>query len=165
MKVPSNIIIKGQYTSGDEFVDPNTNESYQGFYYQINESFFKGKVFSINAPKIIKKQDSNKLLDNPNTKTYSQLTGITSQQLETPQYVHLPFSKIGGSDYAESTFTKYFVKILNEYPIIIREVDKVAFQRLTDNSLYQTLAVNAPDLGKVDELDKVMPGLKAFLVG
>lgn len=165
MRVPNNIIIKGKYTSGDEFVDPTTNESYQGYYYQINESFFKGKVFSINAPKIIRKQDSNKLLDNPATKTYSQVSGITSQKLNSPEYVHLPFSTLYGSDYSESGVTKYYVKKLNFNPILIREVNKLAFERLTNDPLYQTLAVQSSDLNKLDELDKAMPGLKAFLIG
>ena len=165
MRVPSNIIIKGKYTAGDEFVDPNTNESYQGYYYQINDVFFKGKVFSINAPKIIRKQDSNKLLDNPKTKTYSQISGVTSQQLNSPEYVHLPFSNLAGSDYAESNIVKYYVKKLNFNPILIREVNKIAFERLTNDPLYQTLAVQSSDLNKIDELDKAMPGLKAFLIG
>ena len=165
MRIPNNIIIKGQYTSGDEFVDPNTNESYQGYYYQINESFFKGKVFSINASKIIRKQDSNKLLDNPKTKTYSQISGVTSQQLHSPEYVHLPFSNLAGSDYAESNTVKYYVKKLNFNPILIREVNKIAFERLTNDPLYQTLAVQTSDLNQIDELDKAMPGLKAFLIG
>lgn len=161
MRVPSNIIIKGKYTAGDEFVDPNTNESYQGYYYQINESFFKGKIFSINASKIIRKQDSNKLLDNPKTKTYSQISGVTSQQLETPQYAHLPIN----SDIRNipNNFIKYFVKQLNVYPILIREVDKIAFQELSNNPLYQTLAVEAYNLTELDALDKQMPGLKTFL--
>lgn len=165
MRIPSNIIIKGQYTSGNEFVDPTTNESYQGFYYQLNESFFKGKVFSINAPKIIRKQDSNKLLDNPATKTYSQLKGITSQQLESPEYIHLPFSTLIADDYSYISPTKYFVKQLNVYPILIREVDKIAFERLSNTPLYQTLAVEAFNFGEIDALDKIMPGLKDFLVG
>jgi len=165
MRVPNNIIIKGKYTAGDEFVDPNTNEPYQGYYYQINESFFKGKVFSINASKIIRKQESNKLLDNPKTKRYSQVSGVTSQQLETPRYAHLPFGSIAGNDFGESRFTKYFAKQLNVYPILIREVDRVAFQELSNNPLYQTLAVEAPSLDDLNALDKTMPGLKAFLIG
>lgn len=164
MRVPSNIIIKGKYTAGDEFVDPNTNESYQGYYYQINDVFFKGKVFSINAPKIIRKQDSNKLLDNPKTKTYSQVSGVTSQQLATPQYAHLPTNsiKVNLDDF---NLIKYFVKQINVYPILIREIDKVTFQELSNNPLYQTLAVEAYNLTELDTLDKIMPGLKSFLEG
>lgn len=162
MRVPNNIIIKGKYTVGDEFIDPNTNEPYQGYYYQINESFFKGKVFSINAPKIIRKQDSNKLLNNPKTKTYSQVSGVTSQQLSTPQYAHLPTNsiKVNLDDF---NLTKYFVKQINVYPILIREIDKVTFQELSNNPLYQTLAVEVYNLTELDALDKTMPGLKAFL--
>jgi hypothetical protein len=165
LRIPSNIIIKGQYTAGDEFVDPTTNDPYIGYYYQINENFFQGRVFNINASQIIKKQDSNKLLDNPATKIYSQLKGVTSQQLESPEYVHLPFSTLAASDYADSNITRYFVKKLNIYPIVIREVDKIAFQELTNSPLYQTLSVNSVDINRIDELDKTMPGLKAFLIG
>mgnify|MGYP003345914726 CR=1 FL=1 len=166
MRVPSNIIIKGKYTAGNEFVDPNTNDPYIGYYYQINENFFQGKVFSINAPQIIRKQDSNKLLDNPSTKIYSQLKGITSQQLESPEYAHLPYPPLVGNEYNGPVIVRYFVKKINVFPIIIREVDRLAFQRLTNDPLYQTLSVSSVDINnRIDELDKTMPGLKAFLIG
>ena len=165
MKVPSNIITTNKYTIGDEFVYPNTNKPYTGYYYEINGSFFQGKSFNPNSPKIIKKQDSNKLLDNPATKTYAQLTNVTSQQLSSPEYTHLPFIKIAASDYGDSDITRYFVKQLNTSPILIRETDEVSFQSLINNSLYQTLAVEETSISRLDELDKVMPGLKDFLVG
>lgn len=162
MKIPSNIIITGKYTIGDEFVLPNTNEPYTGYYYEINGSFFQGKSFNANAPKIIRKQDSNKLLDDPKTKTYAELANVTSQQLSSPEYTHLPFSKLGASDYGEDG-VRYFIKQLNLSPILIREVNATAFQSLINNSLYQTLAVDGANLSRLDELDKIMPGLKAFL--
>ena len=52
MRIPSNIIETGKYTVGKEFISTSDNKEYQGYYYQINESFFKGKVFSINASKL-----------------------------------------------------------------------------------------------------------------
>ena len=165
MKVPSNIITTNKYTIGDEFVFPNTNKPYIGYYYEINGSFFQGKSFNTNSPKIIKKQDSNKLLDNPSTKTYAQLTNVTSQQLSSPEYVHLPFTKLPASDFSDSDTIRYFVKQLNTSPILIRETDRISFQSLTSNSLYQTLAVKETDIFKLDGLDELMPGLKAFLVG
>jgi hypothetical protein len=165
MKVPSNIITTNKYTIGDEFVYPNTNKPYTGYYYEINGSFFQGKSFNTNSPTIIKKQDSNKLLDNPATKTYAQLANVTSQQLSSPEYAHLPFTKIPASDFSNSDIIRYFVKQLNTSPILIRETDGISFQSLISNSLYQTLAVKETDIFKLDELDELMPGLKAFLVG
>jgi hypothetical protein len=165
MKIPNNIITTGKYTIGDEFVFPNTNEPYTGYYYEINGSFFQGKSFNANSPKIIKKQDSNKLLDNPKTKTYAQLARVTSQQLSSPEYTHLPFSTLVASDYSESDIIRYFVKQLNVSPILIREINATTFQSLINNSLYQTLAVESANIHRLDELDKIMPGLKAFLVG
>jgi hypothetical protein len=164
MKIPSNIITTGKYTIGDEFVLPNTNEPYIGYYYEINGSFFQGKSFNANAPKIIKKQDSNKLLDNPKTKTYAQLSNVTSQQLAIPEYSHLPFSNLLPTDY-NGEGVRYFIKQLNLSPILIREVNATAFQSLINNSLYQTLAIESDNLPRLDELDKLMPGLKAFLSG
>ena len=164
MKIPSNIITTGKYTIGDEFVLPNTNEPYTGYYYEINGSFFQGKSFNTNAPKIIKKQDSNKLLDNPKTKTYAQLSNVTSQQLAIPEYSHLPFSNLLPTDY-NGEGVRYFIKQLNLSPILIREVNATAFQSLINNSLYQTLAIESDNLPRLDELDKLMPGLKAFLSG
>jgi hypothetical protein len=166
MKIPSNIITTGKYTIGDEFVLPNTNEPYIGYYYEINGSFFQGKSFNANAPKIIKKQDSNKLLDNPKTKTYAQLANVTSQQLAIPKYSYLPFFSFIATDYDEGDI-RYFIKQLNFSPILIREVNVTTFQSLINNPLYQTLAVGVggADFSRLDELDKLMPGLKAFLEG
>jgi hypothetical protein len=160
MKIPTNIITTG-YTIGNEFIYPENNNPYVGYYYKINNSFFQGKVFNSNAPQIIKKENSNKLLNNPKTKTYSQIKGITSQQLESPEYNYLPFSGILNNPNS----VRYFVKKVNVYPIIIKEVNEDTFQELSSDPFYQTISVNFINIDKVDELDKIMPGLKDFLVG
>ena len=165
MRVPSNIITTNKYTIGNEFVSPNTNEPYTGYYYEINGSFFQGKSFNPNSPKIIKKQNSNKLLDNPNTKTYAQLTNVTSQQLAPSEYTHLPFTTLAASDYGDPNIIRYFVKQLNTSPILIRETDKISFQNLSNNPTYQILSIESANINRLDEIDKIMPGLKAFLVG
>lgn len=160
MKVPTNIITTG-YTTGNEFVYPENNNPYIGYYYQINNSFFQGKEFNNDAPQIIKKENSNKLLNNSKTKTYSQIKGITSQQLESPKHSYLPFSGILDN----TNSVRYFAKKLNIYPITIKEINETTFYELSNDPFYQTLSVNFVNIDKVDELDKIMPGLKAFLEG
>ena len=40
MRIPSNIIQTGKYTSGGEFVEKLTNKPYQGYYYELNGSLY-----------------------------------------------------------------------------------------------------------------------------
>jgi hypothetical protein len=56
MKIPSNLI-QYNYTSGNEFVNPDTNVPYQGYYYEVNGIYFTGNRFNASAPKIIKKEN------------------------------------------------------------------------------------------------------------
>lgn len=163
MKIPSNIILTGKYTIGDEFVDPKTNEYYQGHYYQIGNSYFKGKEFNPNAPQIVKKENRNTLLDDPKTKTYSQVSGVTSQKISSPVYSYIPLFELKETD-LENT-TRYFVKHLNSNPILIREINKETFETLKNNSLYQTISISELDLLEPEKIEKQMPGLLAFLRG
>lgn len=164
MKIPSNIILTGKYTIGNEFVDPKTNESYQGYYYQIGDSYFKGREFNSNAPQIVKKINRNTLLDDPKTKTYSQISGITSQKISSSTYNYIPLFELKETDLEEDV-TRYFVKHLNSNPILIREIDKKTFKTLKNNFPYQTISISELDLLEPEKVEKQMPGLLAFLRG
>ena len=54
MRIPSNIIETGKYTVGKEFISTSDNKEYQGYYYQIGDRYFAGKVFDNRAPELKK---------------------------------------------------------------------------------------------------------------
>jgi hypothetical protein len=69
----------------------------------------------------------------------------------------------------QNTFTRYFLKKTNEFPMSIKEVDEPTYIAYKDNFFYQSVAVAVPgsDFGAsnkaLDEAETQMPGLKIFL--
>ena len=158
MKVPANLIESGKYTTGGEFVFKNTNTPYKGYYYILNNSYFIGKDFNVNAEEIIKIQNSNQLLSNSSTFAYSFLSGVTSQQI-APKKVQSVQSNIE----SDAVSVRYFVKKINISPIIIKEVNKDTYDSLKNDPFYQTTYIG-PDQN-IDQANTQLPGLKAFLLG
>jgi hypothetical protein len=156
MKVPKNIIQTGKYTSGKEFVEEKTNKPYQGYYYELNGSLYTGKEYSIDAIKIIKKQDQNQLYNSSNTALFSLVSGITSQQLSVP-----PINSIS----INTTSTRFFTQKINVNPIIIKEVDEKSYVSLQGIPLYKTTFIGSYNSVNqtIDQAEKQMPGLKTFL--
>ena len=156
MKVPKNIIQVGKYTSGGEFVEEKTNKPYQGYYFELNDSLYTGKEYSIDAIKIIKKQDQNQLYNSSNTALFSLVSGITSQQLSVP-----PINSIS----INTTSTRFFAQKINVNPIIIKEVDEKSYISVRGNPLYKTTFIGSYNgvNQTIDQAETQMPGLKTFL--
>ena len=163
MKVPSNIIQTGKYTSGNEFVEEKTNKPYQGYYYELNGSLYTGKEYSIDAIKIIKKQDQNQLYNSSNTALFSLVSGITSQQLTSILVKGEPVSD-GLQHYDDITF---YSRQVNINPIIIKSIDEKTYISLQGNPLYQTTFIgNYNNINQnADQAYAQIPGLKTFLGG
>jgi hypothetical protein len=160
MRVPSNIIQTGKYTSGGEFVEELSNKPYQGHYYELNGSLYTGKEYSVDAIKIIKKQDQNQLYNNSNTAVFSFMSGITSQQLSSVIVKGNPFAELSHGD-----DLSFYSRQLNINPIIIKSIDEKTYLSLQGNPLYKTTFVgNYNGVNQnVDQADTQMPGLKTFL--
>jgi hypothetical protein len=156
MKVPKNIIQTSKYTSGNEFVEEQSNKPYQGYYYELNGSLYTGKEYSIDAIKIIKKQDQNQLYNSSNTALFSFISGITSQQLSVP-----PINSVS----INTTSTRFFAQKINVNPIIIKEVDEKSYVSLQGTPLYKTTFIGSYNgvNQNVDQAETQMPGLKTFL--
>ena len=161
MKIPSNLI-KTKYTIGNEFVKPDTNESYQGYYYELNGSYFEGDKFNSNAPKIIKKENQNLLLNNPKTATYAKLTGYTSQIQQQSKVTALPQIS---SDYMISDYSgpRFFAQKVNSNPIIIKEIDEKTYNSLKTSPLYITTYIS--NTQPAAQAYSPMTSLKTFLKG
>lgn len=161
MRVPANIISKGKYTIGKEYLYLDTHKEYQGFYYEISNKFFAGVDFDPNAREIIKKDNIkvNKLLLNPKTAEYGKIARI--QFISTPPP---PLSNtLNGPDGLEE-FDAYFYKKMVGKDILIKEIGKEAYSQYINNPIYQVIKVkvNNGDVGitseELNKADKKMPG-------
>jgi hypothetical protein len=160
MKVPNNLI-SYDYTIGGEFVYASSQKEYQGYYYRIGDQFFIGKEFQNNSLEIIKKTSPkyNSLLENPSLKVYSSISKITSQDLTSVKFTSSPVSKT-----QKEEVDTYYVKKLNVIPSLIKQVDKTAYSNLQKDPFYQVVSLKA-DRSNLEQAEKQMPGLKAFLYG
>lgn len=162
MRIPKNIIQTSKYTSGKEFVYKLTQTPYQGYYYVLNNLFYVGKEYSQDAPELIKITQSNSLLYNSKTAIFSAISGISSQFLKIPKV-----KSIQTSARDNSVETRYFNQQINIQPILIKEISKETYESIQEVSLYKTTFVGNYNgtIQTLDQADKQMPGLKAFLLG
>jgi hypothetical protein len=161
MKIPNNLI-QYNYTSGNEFVNPDTNVPYQGYYYETNGVYFTGRTFNPNAPKIIKKVDENRYLNDPRTATYAKLTGYTTQKTDEPKITSMPqiSSNVLSIDYE---LPRFFAQKINTTPSVIKEIDEKTYNSLQTSPFYKTTYIS--DTQPAGIAHSQMPGLKAFLDG
>ena len=158
MRIPKNIIETDKYTTGGELVYKETQTSYKGYYYILNNRYFVGKEYIVNAPELIKIQQSNTLLYRPSTAIFSAVSGITSKSLRSPKVSSIQ-PNIGNNP----TSTRYFSQQINVKPITIKEISKETYDSLQGNSLFTTTFIGPTQ--NIDQAEKQMPGLKAFLIG
>jgi len=160
MRIPANAI-ETKYTSGNEFVFDYNYKYYQGYYYEFNGKYFAGKTFNANAPKLVKAKstDINSLLTNPKTFIY----GSISQQSIPLISKFIPMAKSNLDTDTEGNET-YYAKKINVNPTTIKEIDKKTFDKLKQDPFYQIVSLKS-DRSNLDDADKKIPGLKAFLLG
>ena len=92
------------------------------------------------------------------TATFSLLSGITSQMLTSPKV-----TSVQPNTESNSVPERYFSSQINIQPTIIKEISKDTYDSLQGNSLYQTTFIGPTQ--SIDQADKQLPGLKAFLIG
>jgi hypothetical protein len=158
MIVPNNTIQTGKYTQGGEYRVASTNAPYQGYYYELNGSFFAGKTYQNKAPKLIPESQTNKLLNSKATATYSLISGISSQDLQVPPIKSVQYSS-DNIDIKE----RYFCRQVTIYPILIKEIDKDTYDTVKSNPLYQATFIGNNQ--NIDQANAQLPGLKAWLLG
>lgn len=156
MKVPKNIIKTGKYTSGGEFYFKITQAPYKGYYYAINNKYYAGKEYDEKAPEIVKIQQANNLLFRGSTALFSILSGVTSQMLK-PTKVTSTHPNIESNQVT----IRYFSQKVNVRPTIIKEISKETYDSLQGDPLYITTFIGPTQ--NIDQAEKQMPGLKAFL--
>jgi hypothetical protein len=162
MKIPSNIITTN-YTAGKEYMYVTSYKEYQGYYYKINNKFFVGKTFKTDSPELIKIETSktNILLTQAATYTYGLVSKKTSQQLSSPKFIPIVKSDLDVDTEGNET---YYAKKVNVNPTMIKQIDKKTFDTLKQDPFYQIVSLK-PDYSDLDQAEKQIPGLKAFLYG
>lgn len=162
MRIPANIISKGKYTIGNEYLYLDTHKEYQGFYYELSNKFFAGVDFDPNAKEIIKKDSVkvNKLLLNPKTEEYGRISQIQLPTNIPPAPLADTFS--GPDDLEE--YDAYFYKKMVGKNILIKEISKETYGQYINNPIYQVIKVkvNNGDKGitskELDRADREMSG-------
>lgn len=158
MIIPNNIIQTSKYTQGNEYRIASTNVPYQGYYYELNGSFYAGKEYKSNSPELIPESKTNKLLNFPPTALYSAISGVSSQDLQLPviKSVQNNFSSVNIKE-------RYFCRQITIQPILIKEIDEETYDNVKANPLYQTTFIGKNQ--DIDQANAQLPGLKDWLFG
>jgi hypothetical protein len=154
MKVPKNIIVNSKYTQGNEYMYKNTQESYQGYYYELNGKTFVGKTFDVYSLELVRMTPNNfnTLLTKASTYVYGAISGIKIPNTLIPSVVLTN----------ESSEETYYVRKINEIPYSIKQITKETYINTLKDPIYQSVILK-PDYSNIDQAEQQMPGLKAFL--
>jgi hypothetical protein len=147
IRIPKNMVITAQYTSGADYYIKGTNIPYKGYYFVVNDKAFTGKEPT---------KDSQ-----PLDKTATDAKAAEKNKI-TPYYFNPATVETHNDE-----VTRYFIKKTMEIPVKIIEVDKDTFQSVQKNPGYASIQIRWNMLFDNDKVitdgDKKMPGLKIFL--
>jgi len=162
LRIPQNQIIKSQYTAGGEYMFANTQNEYQGYYYELNGKKFAGKEFNINNPEIIRinPNNYNKLLGNASTYVYGTLSRIKISG--TDRIFSLP---VNNSNATLNTKVDFYCCKINQNPLIIKAINEETYISLQKNTLYKTTYVGTYNniYQSLEDAEKQIPGMISFL--
>ena len=125
MRKPKNQILTNQYTSGGDFIEKETLNTYQGYYYEDSGRYYIGKEFSPNSKELIKPEKSkeNNLLNRLTPLALGLLAGNLSK-LKGLISVEKISAKVGfnltPNDAQRGYALRYFAKKINSNPILIK---------------------------------------------
>ena len=167
MRIPSNIIETGKYTVGKEFISTSDNKEYQGYYYQIGDRYFAGKVFDNKSPELKKIDDDYFIFLNID-KEYGKLTKLDPKSVQIPKTIHNP--DLSAKDAEGEDFLTYYAKKLNYYPILIREINKETYLELQSSNTWQVISLvttqgdGGMSIEEINRAEREMPGMRAWLL-
>lgn len=148
--IPKSRIVENQYTNGTGIGNnitlrfPNTKKPYIGFYTIVNgNKYYVGKTYDENS-KLLERYTTPL---NPNV-----IASVGSIPLN---------SSLSNSNSNEN---RYFYKDLGTSDILIKEIDKNAYNQLANqtSSNYQVISYDTTTQ-TLEEVNNQMPGLAAFL--
>ena len=116
MRAPKNIA-KVNYTTGEKYLDSNFNP-YIGYYCEVKGKAYPGKVYTGRSKRLIL---ASSLVKNDKINSY--------------RFTPNP------NDFQKEYILRYFIKYINNVPIIIKEIDFTTYNTSKSNPLYQTIAL------------------------
>ena len=151
IQIPKSRILENQYTNGTgigknlalRFV--RSKIPYIGYYVVINgNKYFTGRAYS----------DKSKPLEKYNILATAAFVVAAAGSIATK-----------ANSLSSKNVVRYFYKDLTVKDISIKEIDKAAYDKLagTLSPNYQVISYNSATQS-LEEVDKQMPGLRAFLV-
>ena len=151
IQIPKSRILENQYTNGTgigknlalRFV--RSKIPYIGYYVVINgNKYFTGRAYS----------DKSKPLEKYNILAAAAFVVAAAGSIATK-----------ANSLSSKNVIRYFYKDLTVKDISIKEIDKAAYDKLagTLSPNYQVISYNSATQS-LEEVDKQMPGLRAFLV-
>jgi hypothetical protein len=151
IQIPKSRILENQYTNGTgigknlalRFV--RSKIPYIGYYVIINgNKYFTGRAYS----------DKSKPLEKYNILAAAAFVVAAAGSIATK-----------ANSLSSKNVVRYFYKDLTVKDISIKEIDKAAYDKLagTLSPNYQVISYNSATQS-LEEVDKQMPGLRAFLV-
>jgi hypothetical protein len=182
IRIPQNQI-QYKYTIGKEYMVESTYKEYQGYYYEINGKLFIGKEFDSNAPELIPipKNNTNvsnlfnSLLTKASTYAYGKISGIKIDNTKPISSYFVPSEK----DAQKGETIRYYIQQKNNN--LIKEVNEDNYKSLLNNPIFTTTKIKCfivadllnPvgdnnyifDTKELDEAEKIIPGIKTFLLG
>jgi hypothetical protein len=151
IRLPKNIIISSQYTSGGEYFIKETNIPYKGPYFIVN-----GKAFTGREP-----DENSQSLEKISDRVKNTIGNSITNKLKS--YVFDPSTIIADND----EVIRYFAKKLKEDPIKIIEIDRFTYISAQKDPGYATIEVKwnlvYNNAKSVNEAEIKFPGLKMFL--
>lgn len=166
-RVPKNQIIKSKYTAGKEYMFVSTYREYQGYYYESSGKIYAGEKYDSAAPELIKINSTNvnRLLTNPFTYIYGKVAkNNTIKFTSTPSVSSVIFDP--NSQTTQFT-NRYFTHKVNISPIVIKEISKDTYDKISTDPIYNKIVVKWNNEGDntiaIAEAEKKMPGIAAFL--
>lgn len=153
IRIPQNQIVN-KYTAGKEYILETTYEEYIGYYYDLNNRTFAGKEFNPNALILIKNtpENTNKLLSNPLTNLYGQISNIIINNSTPSSFV-----------YNYESDVRYFIYQINKK--IIKEINKDTFEAFKVNPLYNSVSLSFTSGFNDQEIniaERKIPGIREF---
>jgi hypothetical protein len=152
-QIPKNRIVENQYTNGTG-IGKNlalrftiSRIPYIGFYNIINgNKYFTGKTYT----------EASRPLEKYN---------ILQAAANTIASIGSIATKANSIIYSQPGIIRYFYKDLNVVNIKIKEIDKKAYDQLSERSdtSFQVISYN-PKTQTLEDVNKQMPGLREFLV-
>lgn len=137
------------YSSGDEFINAETTETYIGPYFKIRDKFYQENPTQ-STDREFRLTKIPVSLNTINVKQYNKITG---NNFEPSKIIQPYFPQPRESDYKNTYFTRYIVQKRNELKKIY-EIAQSDFADISNNPLYSSTSFRWQIVGTPEDITK-----------